>query len=212
MQVLIDILTSVFVGGILLVTTMTAMDESVRQFVNHNADAIVQNELAGMTEIVQEDLRKMGYNVPESMQQQIIQQADSASVTFLASLNGDATMDTIAYAVSPFDSVAFVDTVLVLYGVNRRVAEGGGTSSARMIGTIANPRVFRYLDQIGREVTVLQAAKMVEVTMIALNPSVYIDNAYLAAQTPAERAAALRDLVKLSFWRQTRVISKNLRR
>lgn len=209
MAAIFDILGATFVGGILVLILLTAMDENMQSFVNHNADAIVQNELATMTEIVQSDLRKTGFNVPEYEDVFII--ADSARVRYLADIDMNGVVDTVEYNVLPLDTLDFIDTSLALFSVNRRIGSLSGARSWQ-VGTILNSNVFRYLDQSGNDVTYIQATKMVEVTMVALTPDVYLDQDYYNAMNPEERQRALNNLIELSFWRQTRVISKNLKR
>lgn len=226
MSTMIDILGGMIIGSILLLVAMTAMDNGVRQFVNHNADAIVQNELAGLSDVIQNDLRKMGYGIPESMQHQIVQTADSDHLVFITNLNldrdyyesvhgnlhTDAIPDTIEFSVAPFDTITFFDTSLVLYGINRRVVVSQEATATGQIGTISNDNVFRYLDQVGRPVSYMPATVMVEVTLVALNPNVYISDEVIQADNPVDRMRELRKLLRESYWRQTRVISKNLRR
>jgi len=226
MSTMIDILGGMIIGSILLLVAMTAMDNGVRQFVNHNADAIVQNELASLSDVVQNDLRKMGYAIPESMQHQIVRVADPDHLVFISNLNidsdyyqavhgnlhTDAVPDTIEFTVQPFDSITFFDTSLVLYGINRRVVVSQEATVSSQIGTISNDNVFRYLDQVGRPVSYMPATVMVEVTLVALNPNVYISDEVIQADNPVERMRELRKLLRESYWRQTRVISKNLRR
>ena len=75
-----------------------------------------------------------------------------------------------------------------------------------------NPEVFRYLDQVGNVTAIKQAVDIVEVTLIAVNPNIYLGDQLLTATTKVQREAELRKLAKESYWRQTRVISRNLRR
>lgn len=222
MQTLIDILAAIFIGGILLLVAMTAMDSGLQMFVNYNADALVQNELAELANIIQEDLRKMGYAIPQYMQDQIIQTAQPNQLAYIANLNldapypgyagQDAVSDTVRYNIAAIDTVAFVDTSLTLYGVNRTLHLAGKSAKTIQVGTIANDTVFQYLNQVGQPVAVPMAAKMVEVTFVALTPDVYLSDELLAATNPQDRMRELRKLIRESFWRQTRVISKNLRR
>lgn len=202
------------IGSILLLIAMTAMDNAVCQFVNHNIDAIVQNELVETTGIMQYDLRKMGYGIPENQQANIIQIAQPTRVKFLANLNTsvDAIPDTIEYYIAPFDTITFIDTSFVLYGINRTVKVSGASAQSGQIGSIANNAVFRFLDQIGDSAEVNQSIKMVEVTIVAMNPNIYVSEEVLKAAGPEERMSELRKLVRQSYWRQTRVVSKNLRR
>ena len=76
---------------------------------------IVQNELADLSLIIQQDLRKMGYSIPEAQLGQIIQVGTPNHLRFISNLNidrdyyagmhgnlhTDATPDTIDYSVTP---------------------------------------------------------------------------------------------------------------
>lgn len=212
MQTMIDILGAMMVGAILLLIALSAMDQGVQRFVNHNADAIVQNELANMSQIIQADLRKMGYGVPESDQDDILQVAASNRLRFLADLNSDSAVDTIEIGISVTDTIRFIDTTVSLFRIQRRVAIAGQTPRAGIIGSTADQNMFKYLDQIGREVGYLPSVRMVEVTLVAMNPNIYLSDQVLVAETPEERMRELRRLIREAYWRQTRVISRNLRR
>ena len=213
MSVLIDIMGSIVVGAILVLVCMTAMERALKRFVNHNADGIVQNNLINTTEIIQEDLWKMGFLVPEGDQDSIIQIAQSDHIKYLTFLdNADTLADTIEYQIAAFDTIAFIDTSIVFFGVNRSVINTSTGTNTAQIGSIINEDVFRFFNQIGDSVSLLQEIRMVEVTLIASNPNIYLSNEVLVAQDPVERMDALNDLLRESYWRQTRVISRNLRR
>lgn len=213
MSALLDIIAAMIIGSVLMITTNRTLEQNAREFSNHNTDAVVQSDLSTMTQILQNDLRKIGYGIPEALQATIIQRAESSRITFLTKQNpAITTPDTVDYSISPFDTVTVIDTSIVLYGVTRRYAASGRSPVITQIGTIASPGVFRYLDQIGRETAERLSVRMVEITLRSLNPSVYLDNATLAARNPTERSRALQQLISQSFWRQTRVVSRNLRR
>jgi len=224
MSTIIDILGAMFIGSMLMLVSMKAMDNGLQQFVNHNADAIVQEELASTSQIIQNDLRKMGYGIPEAQQDEILQIATPTHLKYLSHLNHDIDylnpggsnidqiVDTIDYQVTVLDTVTFIDTSIVLYGIHRTVKVGGASILNSIVGTTAEDSVFRYLNQAGQQVAFTPATKMVEVTLIAVNPNIYISNEVLAAENPEDRMVELRRLLRESYWRQTRVISKNLRR
>ena len=219
---LIDILGAMIIGGLLFLISMSAMDSGLERFVNQNADAIVQNQIAEMSDIVQYDLRKMGYGVPEASIPNVIQVGTSNRLKFLTHLNRenpfegvggtDNVADTIEYQVIASDTISFIDTSIYLYRVNRTVSVSGHAVESRMIGKVASPAVFRYLDQVGNPVGSIAGTKMIEVSLMALNPDIYLNEAVIAAAGPTERMRELRRLLRESYWRQTRVVSKNLRR
>ena len=84
------------------------------------------------------------------------------------------------------------------------------------MGTIGNSDVFRYLDQLGDPVPIIQATRMVEVTLTAYNPRIILSPDMFSGGNSAEdvefRKQELRRLLRASFWRQTRLVSKNLKR
>lgn len=165
---LIDIISAMMIGAVLTLVAAKVMDNGVRQFVNQNADAIVQNELATTTAIIQDDLRKVGYGIPESRQCEIIQVAEPTHVAYLSHLNSnDDVPDTLEYIITPFDTVGYIDTSVVLYSINRTVQMSDSAPVSGHVGTIANNTVFRYLDQIGNPVPVIQATRMVEVPLLS---------------------------------------------
>jgi len=210
---LLDIISAILIGSILLLVSIKAMDAGLQYFVNHNADAIVQDELISLTQILQDDLRKMGYGIPEADQSTIIQNAQSDNIKFLALLNSaDAVPDTVEYSISTSDTVAIIDTSIVTFRLNRNVKITGDSTVSGDVGIITNNAVFTYLDQSGTETAVTQSIKMVEVTLVAINPSIYVSSDVLAADNAEDRMVEIRKLMQESFWRQTRVISKNLRR
>ncbi len=226
MATFLDIIGSMLIGSILLLVSVRIMDSSLRDFINHNADAIVQSEMAGLTRIIQADLRKMGFGIPENKKAEIIQIAEPTRLRFLANLNMerdhydavhgnqhiDFVPDTIDYRLAPKDTVVFIDTLIVFYDLVRTVNVSQESDATGPIGTVVNNSIFRYLDQIGQPVQIIQSTKMVEVNLIAMNPDIFINDEVLSAAGPTERMVELRKLLGESFWRQTRVISKNLRR
>lgn len=222
MQALIDIVGAIFVGAFLLLIAMTAMNTGLQTFVSFNADAIVQNELADLARIIQEDLRKMGYGIPPSQQSNILQIAQGDELKFIANLNMDSTYpgyagidstpDTIHYTVAVHETITILDTSIVLYGVTRKIHLAGKSAQSIQIGTIANSDVFQYFNQVGQPVGTPLAARMVEVTIIALSPDIYMSDELIVAEDAEDQIAEINSLIRQSFWRQTRVISKNLRR
>ncbi|RMG40423.1 MAG: hypothetical protein D6732_03260 [Methanobacteriota archaeon] len=231
MGTMLDIVTAMFVGGFLLLISITATDTLNQEFLNHHSDAIVQQNLTSITNTLEFDLRKMGFGIPEAMKDEIIQTASLNNLKFLAQLNLNAstyvkipgvstyddTPDTIEYTISPYETVSFKDTSVTLYSVQRRIAITGITTSTMDIGRIANNDVFRYLDQLGDTTSVLQAIKMVEVTLTALNPKVVLSPELVmqrvgTIQDIEFRKRELRRILRASYWRQARLVSKNLKR
>lgn len=231
MSTYLDILIATFIGGMMLLMLHTASNNAHQAFMNNNADAITQQNIARLTQILQHDLRKMGFNVPEKDQYTTIVLAESNRIKFLSHLNGDPhcrmqipginyldnVADTIEYYIYPKQYVTLIDTTIVLYSVQRTITIPPNYQSQMDIGLIANGEVFRYLDQVGRPVANPSATKIVEVTIKSLNPRIVLSPEYVVEQLsqikdPIYLEQELKRLVKPSYWRQTRLISRNLNR
>jgi hypothetical protein len=231
MATLIDIIGGIFIGGFLLLIALTATDTATTEFFNYNSDAIMQQNLAKTSEIIQYDLRKMGYGIPEGDQNTILNVATGNRLKFLTHLNSDpearvdiaavATIDnivdTIEYVALPFDSVDYYDTTVTTYRIQRTLKISPNYRHTMTVGVIGNQRVFRYLNYLGDETAYIPATRMVEVTLTAFDPRVFLSRDWVDSKltdpSNAElRKKELRRLLRASYWRQTRLISRNLSR
>ena len=232
MAILIDIIGGLFIGGFLMIIALTATDTATTEFYNYNSDAIVQQNLAQMSNVIQYDLRKMGFGIPEQFKHTIIQVAQPDRIKFLAHLNSspsckindpnvttiDNVVDSIEYRVIPHDSIDYQDTVIVTYQIRREIFVSPAYTSSIGIGIVGNPGAFRYLNQIGKPVAVMSEVQMVEVTLTAYDPRVVLSTDWVDSRINEVgynedfRKRELRRLLRASYWRQTRLISKNLKR
>ena len=96
MSTMLDLVGSFVIGGMLLLMILTAQSNLVESSYQRTMDLIAQENIATFIELFQYDFRKMGFGVPDSA----VQAADSTSVTFLADLNADGSVDTVSYSVS----------------------------------------------------------------------------------------------------------------
>lgn len=227
---ILDYITAIIVGGAILLITMRVTDTGTREFLNYNADAISQMNLANMSSIIEYDLRKMGYGVPEG--EQVLFIAQPNRLKFIAHLNRefdyfghliphkDDIPDTIEYIITPAETIDYGDTSIVMYKVTRRLKITGEGGKISDIGRVGNGAIFRYLDQIGYPVdpgSELVASKMVEVTLTMFNPRVVLSPELVRRDVSnisdvEYRKKELRRLLRTSYWRQTRLVSKNLKR
>lgn len=231
MNALMDIIISMFMGSIIVLIAISATDSSTQEFFNQNSDAIVQRNLTQVSDIMQFDLRKIGFSIPEGPGSNIVQLADSNRFRFLAHLNMrpansievpgvstyDSIVDTLEYQILPDETFNFIDTSITTYKIHRRVVLTGHAPFNSMIGIIGNDDVFEYLNQLGQPVTVPLAIKMVQITLTAYNPRVILSPelvvSYIGSISDQTfRKKELRRILRASYWRQTRLVSKNLRR
>lgn len=219
MASLLDIISASIIGGMVLILSLTVTDSGVRQFYNYNADAIVQTNLTQMAYLIEYDLRKIGFGIDELAQGSILQIAQSNHVKFLSQLNFNTDMiaDTIEYKILQAESIDFGDTTIVIYDVWRSIHIVNQSHQNMSIGRIGNPNVFRFLDQVGNVAPIILAIKMVEVMLVTYDPHIILSAEYLKDKLANEemtefRKQELRRLLRPTFWRQTRLVSRNLRR
>lgn len=219
MTTVLDILGGAMIGSLILMLTLSATDRGTREFFHYNADAMVQDQIAQLAYITEYDLRKMGFGIHEVDQASILQVAAADHIKFLTQINFnvDNVADTIEYQITPFETISYGDTSLTTYRVWRQVRIAGQSPENHMVGIIGNNNVFRYLDQVGNLAPIQQATRMVEVTFVAYNPRIILSPEMVSSrldsiESDEVRRKELTNLLRPSFWRQTRLVSKNLRR
>lgn len=107
-QVLLDIVGSVVIGGLLLLTLQRFSNENVANNYKYSGELIVQKNLVEVVRLIEYDLRKIGYSsnytaVPERSKSII--KADTSTIWFLTDLPtdttssyGDGILDTVKYS------------------------------------------------------------------------------------------------------------------
>ncbi|MCX8010138.1 MAG: hypothetical protein N3A61_03215 [Ignavibacteria bacterium] len=95
MAYLLNILTSIIVGGSLLLMYMS-VDASLQQnsYENH-IEYVVHSNLIDLTLMIENDFRKIGYRAISNP----ILSADSSSITFLADIDNNYLVDTVTYII-----------------------------------------------------------------------------------------------------------------
>lgn len=231
MGALLDIITASFIGGFLLVILLTATDTITTESFNYNADAITQQNLSSIASILQSDVRKMGFNIPEGNKANIVQVHEKNHLKFIAQLNEfqdyymaehgnihvDGIPDTIEYQVQYHETITYWDTSIVMYKVMRRAAISQEPTVVNMIGILGNDDVFRYLDKFENDTNNPAQMVIVELTLTAFDPRIVLSKDYVesivdSTQGKEYRDRELRRLLRPSYWRQTRLVSKNLDR
>ena len=231
MGALLDIITASMIGGFLLIIMLTATDTITTESYNYHADGITQQNLSSVATIMQGDIRKMGFNISEGMKGQIVQVHDEDRLVFLSQLNEfqdyyrdihgnahvDAIIDTIEYRVTPFETITYWDTSIVMYQVQRRLVISNEGTDVSMIGVLGNRDVFRYLDTFENDTNDPFQMVIVELTLTAFDPRVVLSKEYVESTVDTTlgkeyRDRELRRLLRPSYWRQTRLVSKNLSR
>ena len=200
MAAILDYISSVIIGGLVLLMALNALDTKQKYFFAHNDDVIVQQSLTSISRTLEYDLKKMGFAVPET--DPIIKVADSLKLTFMGDVERDFVQDSISYYVGPLSEANFTKNPRDRF-LYRKV--NGQPSNGFIVGLVSNFR-FDYLNQDGQIVNTSNPSsypsiKMIRITLKVENPAVY-----------TEKDVASESEYQTAFWQQTRLVSRNLRR
>jgi hypothetical protein len=200
MAVMLDILSSIFIGGFIILMSFGILDSTNKFLYSHNDDLIVQESLTSINSILEYDMNKMGFGVPEG--ENVILLADTSHIRFCADLNRDWHADTVEYYVgleSELSNTNNPDDRFLYRKVNNQPALG------MIVGVVTIFR-FDYLTQDRQIVNISnpynwKSIKMIRTTMRIENPAVYSNE-----KNPDK------DEYRTVFWQETNLASKNLRR
>ncbi len=200
MAVLIDILSSVFIGGFIILMAFGILDSTNKFLYSHNDDLIVQESLTSINTILEYDLDKMGFGVPEN--QNVVLWADSAHIQFLADLDRNWQSDTVEYYVGSATELSHSPNPSDRF-LYRKV--NGLPTNGFAIGVVTDFH-FTYLTQDGKIVDTsnplnLKTIKMIRTTMRIESPAVY-----------GNEAQPEKSEYRTAFWQETNLASRNLRR
>ena len=192
---ILDILASVIMGGMLLIIVLRLSDSAAEKTHNYSGELSLQQNLVTIAQILENDFRKMGYckdweKFPDPTKS--IAAADTSSIKFYADINSDGNMDSILYYLGP-------------------VSELSGTP---------NPRDRFLYRVVNTETPVGVNLGVTEFFMIffdALGDTLLFPitqpsliNSY-EINIRVESVYAYDDKYSSAFWRQIRLVARNLR-
>jgi hypothetical protein len=94
MQTLLEIIGSTIIGGMLLLLILTAKTNVSRSSDSQVVNANIQSNLTAITEIIEADLKNLGYRITDST---FFSSADSNKISFKFFNDSTNTVDSIAY-------------------------------------------------------------------------------------------------------------------
>jgi len=100
---IIDILGSIIIGGLLMLTLTRLSDNSVDSEVTWGHDRLVQQEVSNLATTIESDFRKMGYSASEDVLDDtttFIFLADTSQIIFRADFDSDGELDKMNYYLS----------------------------------------------------------------------------------------------------------------
>ncbi len=230
MSALIDIIAGAVVGAIFLIIAINTTNNGTQNLLNFNAAKTAQEDLVFTAQIIERDVRKIGFGIPESQKNQVLLSAQANHLKFLAHLNQspgtslsqpglstfDNVADTIEYTVTLDSIFNFGDTTVSLYQVNRTVKISGVTPQTSIIGRVGNMEIFKYQDQLGNQTSYNPAVRMLEVSLAGFNPNVMLSPEHvlqgvLNSQDIVVRKREIRRILRGSYRKKIRLVLHNLR-
>jgi hypothetical protein len=99
-NVLLDILGSIVIGGILLLSMARVNESSTKDLYKGSGNLVAQTNLATVVQILETDFRKIGYcadwqQIPTPSEAILF--ADSTSIRYLTDVDSDGIVDTMFY-------------------------------------------------------------------------------------------------------------------
>ena len=197
---LIDIIGSMVVAGILFLMAMRMSEAAMETSSAYHAQLDLQTNMTTLVGILESDLRKIGYcrdfkKIPEPNKALLL--ADSTSIKFLCDYNNDGNLDSIYYYVGPPSEL--LDTPnprdRFLYKKINNEAPFKMTLGVTVFD-------FKYYDALGDSVAFPVTDPRIVYSMAV---SVQVET-----PDPYEKKYVNDPYAYETFWRQIRLVSRNL--
>ena len=192
---LMDIMGSMIIGGILLSITLRLNDSATGKTYNNSAELSLQENMATVAQIVETDFRKIGYcadwnKFPDPSKAVVY--ADETSIKFLTDIDLDTNMDSISYYLGSTSELLSTPNPRdrILYRVvntETPMPSNLGVTQFRLV----------YFDALGDTLSP-------PITSPGLITSVEIN-------LTVESVAAYDTAYSSAFWRQIRLVARNLK-
>jgi hypothetical protein len=111
-SVILDIMGSIFIGGILMVTLFRLSDRATESTYNKTGDLTIQQNIATVVRIIENDFRKIGFcekwnKIPNPTKSILF--ADRDKIKFLTDVDKDGDVDTLFYFIGPPSELIYTD-------------------------------------------------------------------------------------------------------
>ncbi|PJA99549.1 MAG: hypothetical protein CO128_03325 [Ignavibacteriales bacterium CG_4_9_14_3_um_filter_30_11] len=193
---ILDIIGSVFVGGLLLLILFRLNTSATGTLYNSNAEINVQQAMVSVVEVLESDFRKIGYckdwtKIPDPSKS--ILYADSNSIKFLTDVDNVGVVDSLYYymgSTSQLSSTPNPRDRLLYRVVNTDQAKSSNVGITKF--------TLKYFDALKNPINENP------VSVPALINSIQID-------VQVENTEAFDSVYTVAFWRQIRLAARNLR-
>jgi len=192
---ILDIIGSVFVGGLLLLILFRLNTSATGTLYNSNAEINVQQAMVSVVEVLEHDFRKIGYckdwtKIPDPSKS--ILYADSNSIKFLTDVDNNAVVDSLYYYIGSTSQLSNTPNPrdrLLYRVVNNDVPKSSNVGITKF--------TLKYFDALKNPINENP------VSTPALISSIQID-------VQVENTEAFDSVYTVAFWRQIRLAARNL--
>lgn len=200
---LLDILGSMFIGGILMLSLFQVQTGVIINMGYYTTDAALQEGMLNLVQLIQRDLRRMGYSQTTGVftdAKSAIAAADTSTFTLIGDVDNNGQIDTVTYSVSATNMLTNSSNPGDRY-LYRKV--NSQPASIVFIGvTIFN---FVYYDVNGSRIpTPVPAAETGGIKSIQISIQAQSSDYYRSAYSNRDSTYAN------VYWRQLRLSSRNL--
>ncbi|QQS35219.1 MAG: hypothetical protein IPM56_13295 [Ignavibacteriales bacterium] len=194
-SVILDIIGSIIIGGILLTIVLRLTDTAAEKTHNYSGELSLQQALVTVAQIVEHDFRKMGYcadwqKFPDPTR--AIIQADTSAIRFYTDYDNDGDIDSIRY---------YLGTTSELAGTpnprDRMLYRVVNTETAKTSNVGVTQFYLTYFDAFGDTLSLpIPDPRLIN----SFEINVQVENSY-----------AYDNKYSSAFWRQIRLVARNLR-
>lgn len=214
-QTILDLIGSTVVFSLLLLIALRINVSNSENMQMYRGDVLVQENLVEIVKLLEMDFRRIGYcrdinAIPDP--RTAIQYASDTAITFLTDFPvdttadgwlGDGTIDQLTYYVGSPTDAGVVDTPNPNDRLLYRVENSDTPQGVNLGVTIFNLRYLDALKQpLSSPVTLPQQIQYMEITIKVEN---------LTKMTNVVNVAAYDTNYQSAYWRQFRLVAKNLR-
>lgn len=104
MQSHLHLVGSILIGSLLLLTILNQSATMSARSVEHTLENLVRENTAGISDIILQDFRRMGFGAPNP--ESVIRSFTNNSIRFLIDLDANGTVDTLQYSLSDISAAS----------------------------------------------------------------------------------------------------------
>ena len=192
---LLDIIGSIIIGGILMSIVFRLSDATTEKTYNNGGELILQQNISTVARIIERDFRKIGYcadwnKLPDPSKAILL--ADTSRLKFLTDIESDGNLDSLYYYLGPTSELKATENPRdrILYRVVNDELPAKSNLGITQFYLV-------YYDVLGDTVSL-------PITNYGLISSIEIN-------VTVENVAAYDTSYSKAYWRQIRMVSRNLK-